>query len=100
LASFLPYQRDQNSTKVKLAMKIGGTYRLHEIDASRWKKWAKEADLSPDRVIGIVQLTVQEILKSINPVETAIREHHDSPFLRKLGDAIHHNAARCGAKMF
>jgi serine/threonine-protein kinase HipA len=52
LASFLPYQRDKNSTKVKLAMKIGGTYRLHEIDASRWGKWAQEASLTPDRVIG------------------------------------------------
>lgn len=95
LASFLPYQRDPNSTKVKLAMKIGGTYRLHEIDAARWKKWAEEADLLPDGVIEIVQQTVQGILKSIRPVEAAIRGDHDSPFLRKLGDAIKHRAARC-----
>jgi len=55
LASWLPYERDANSTKVKLAMKIGGTYRLHQIDAARWNQLAVEADLPPDWVTAYVQ---------------------------------------------
>ena len=95
LASFLPYQRDPNSTKVKLAMKIGGTYRLHEIDASHWEKWAEEVDLAPERVIRIVRLTVQGVMDSLDLVEETIREENDSPFIQKLTDVINHRAARC-----
>ena len=36
----------------------------------------------PERVIGIVRLTVHGILKSIDSVEEAIREENDSPFLQ------------------
>ncbi len=95
LASFLPYQRDPKSSKVKLAMKIGGTYRLHQIDTAHWEKWAEEVDLVPERVIEIVRLTVQGIVKSIAPVEEAIREENDSAFLQKLAEVIKHRATRC-----
>ena len=100
LASFLPYQRDANSTKVKLAMKIGGTYRLHEIDATRWKKWALEGDLlTPEGVVEIVQLTVQEVLKSIGTLEAEIYQEYHSKFVGKLADAIKSRAIRCAELM-
>jgi serine/threonine-protein kinase HipA len=41
LASALPYAATQ-ARKLKLAMKIGGKYRLHEIGAHQWHKLAHE----------------------------------------------------------
>lgn len=95
LASFLPYQRDPRSTKVKLAMKIGGSYRLHEINAESWRKWADETELWPEGVIEIVQLTAQGILNSIDPVEAVISEDQDSPFVQILGNLIRQRAGLC-----
>lgn len=100
LASFLPYQRDANSTKVKLAMKIGGSYRLHEIDATRWKKWASEGDLlMPEGVIEIVQITVHQILESIAFLEAEMLQEHASLFIGKLADAVKNRASRCAELM-
>lgn len=41
IASFLPYV-GHGLRKLKLAMKIGGTYRLREIGVHAWDKLAKE----------------------------------------------------------
>ena len=46
IASFLPYAQ-HGIRKLTLAMKIGGTYRLHEIGAHAWDKLALE--LGTDR---------------------------------------------------
>lgn len=95
LASFLPYQRDPNSTKVKLAMKIGGSYRLHEIDAAHWRKWALEAELTPGWVEAHVQALVQAVSESLQATKNLVAEAHDSPFLEKLTVAIAERATRC-----
>ncbi len=99
LASWLPYERDANSTKVKLAMKIGGTYRLHQIDAARWDQLAVEADLPPYWVIANVQTLVQAVIESLEPTRDLIAETNDSPFLHKLADAIADRARKCAEIM-
>jgi serine/threonine-protein kinase HipA len=97
LASWLPYERDANSTKVKLAMKIGGTYRLHQIDAASWGKWGEEAGLFPGLVKANVQTLIQAVIESIEPTRKAVAETNDSPFLHKLADAIAERAEKCFA---
>jgi serine/threonine-protein kinase HipA len=49
IASILPYAGKQ-LRKTKLAMKIGGKYRLMEIGAYQWDKLARELKLAPDQV--------------------------------------------------
>ena len=95
VASFLPYQRDPGSTKVKLAMKIGGTYRLHQIEAAHWKKWADEAGLSPNRVKAAVETLIQGVIGSLEATRCGIAETNDSAFLHKLADAIAERARQC-----
>jgi serine/threonine-protein kinase HipA len=49
IASILPYAGNQ-LRKAKLAMKIGGKYRLTEIGAYQWGKLARDLKLEPDRI--------------------------------------------------
>lgn len=99
LASFLPYQRDPNSTKVKLAMKIGGTYRLHQIDGLHWKAWALEAGLDPGMVVESVRLTIKGVLASLDATRELVSKTHDVPFLKKLTNAISERARHCAEIM-
>lgn len=99
VASFLPYQRDLGSTKVKLAMKIGGTYRLHQIEARHWNKWAEEADLSPDRVKAAVETLIHGVIELVETTRSVIAQTNDSPFLHKLADALAERARKCAAIM-
>ena len=99
LASWLPYERDPNSTKVKLAMKIGGTYRLHEIDGDRWRKWADEAELDPQWVLACVETLVAAVADSVFKVRDHIAETHDVPFLHELARRIAERAEACGAML-
>lgn len=87
LASWLPYERDQNSSKVKLAMKIGGSYRLHEINFESWKRWASEAKLDTAWVTAQVRTTIERILQFIPATRDLIYEEDDG-FLTKLSQLI------------
>ena len=95
LASWLPYERDANSTKVKLAMKIGGTYRLHEIDGERWRKWAEEADLNPVWVKSCVLTLAEKVEKSVDSVKDSITQTQDVPFVHELSRLIIERARFC-----
>ena len=99
LASYLPYQRDPKSTKVKLAMKIGGTYQLHQIRGGHWKKWAVEAGLTPDLVMTLVETLIQGVMEALEPTREAVAAINDSPFLRELTDRIAGHARRCADAM-
>lgn len=99
LASFLPYQADPKSTHVKLAMKIGGSYRLHQIDASRWRAWALEAGLSPEGVVEVVLLTINRISESLDATRAMVAATNDVPFLHALVDVIAERVRKCAQAM-
>jgi len=54
IASVLPYATGRER-KLKLAMKIGGKYRLHEIGPEQWRALAVELSLDPGAVRDSVQ---------------------------------------------
>lgn len=95
LASWLPYERDSHSTKVKLAMKIGGTYRLHEIDGKRWRKWAEEAGQDPLWVMACVATLVTHVADSVDKVRDDIAETRDGPFPHELTRLIAERTKVC-----
>jgi len=99
LASWLPYERDPHSTKVKLAMKIGGTYRLHEIDGERWRKWAEEAGLDPAWVKACVLTLVEAVASSIGATREALEKSNGSGFVPKLAHSITERANKCAEIM-
>ncbi len=49
IASILPYGQG-DTKKVKLAMKIGGDYKISQIGLREWQKFARETHLDADRV--------------------------------------------------
>lgn len=59
IASILPY--DQVDTKkIKLAMKIGGDYKVSQIGLREWQKFARETHLDADKVRGaLVDMAAQ-----------------------------------------
>lgn len=99
LASWLPYERDIRSTKVKLAMKIGGTYRLHEIDGKRWRRWAEETDQDPLWVMACVETLVGNIIESVDKVRDHIAESHEVAFLNEITKWIAERARKCKAAL-
>ncbi len=54
IASVLPYP-DFHPRQIRLAMKIGGEYRLHDIGLRQWQKLAKEARVDVAALIARVQ---------------------------------------------
>lgn len=53
VASFLP-DAEHGTRKLKLAMKIGGRYRLHEIGAHQWTKLARDLGRDPAELTGAI----------------------------------------------
>jgi serine/threonine-protein kinase HipA len=60
LASLLPYPQF-NVHKTRLAMKLGGEYRLKYINRSSWQALAKEVRLPAEELIGRVRELAREL---------------------------------------
>lgn len=99
VASFLPYRKDPKSTHLKLAMKTGGSYRIHQIGAAQWRKWALEADLSPEHVMVLVSTLVERLTEALEPTRDAVAQTNPSPFLHQLAHQISERARICAGAM-
>lgn len=84
---------------LQLASKIGGSYRLHEIDVAHWEKWAVEAGLSFSWVKSHVETLIRSVMDSLEPTRDAIAGKNDSPFLQKLADSIAESTRKCAELM-
>lgn len=95
LISNLPYQRDPKSKDNKLAMKIGGTYKLREINSERWNKWLAEAGLSTDWTYAAIRLVVEMVQEHADETRSLLGSDRDHPFVIDLVGRILENARRC-----
>jgi serine/threonine-protein kinase HipA len=50
IASTLPYD-DFHAPKVRVAMKVGGYYKIASIGRGAWRRFATDAGLDPDQLI-------------------------------------------------
>ena len=89
-----------NAHKLKLAMKIGGSYRLRDIDRRRWQAFAREAHVDDAALIARARAMAKAL-----PVEfarlrkQAVREGLTHPVLERLQQAFEQQAARCAASL-
>jgi len=98
LASALPYAGTQ-SRKLKLAMKIGGKYRLYEIGAYQWEKLARELKLPADRVQASVTRMTSAMADLASDVLRQERQRGLShPILAKLAKALVERARQVAAR--
>jgi serine/threonine-protein kinase HipA len=97
IASALPYF-EHELRKLKLAMKVGGKYRLREIGRYQWGKLATELGLQPVRVLDRVMTMTREVERRAIPLAERLREEGlRHPVLRKLAKAIRGRARECAS---
>lgn len=94
VASILPYGFDLQ--KAKLAMKIGGVYRLRDIGPREWAKLATGLRLKPDelvdRVRGMATGFSDQVADMRRDAEKAGLSH---PLIARLADQLVERAKRC-----
>lgn len=98
VASMLPY--DEHVPKLKLAMKVGGEYRLGAIDGRHWRRTAELLGLAPDTVVGRVAVVVDGVAEALalaadDPEVVAL----GSTLPQRLVDRVADRAADCRASL-
>lgn len=88
VASILPYT-DAALRRTKLAMSIGGKYKVNEIGSVEWRKFADEMKVAPE----VVQQSLRRIVAAIPDAAATVRraaEHDglDRGVVRKLAGAL------------
>ncbi len=73
IASILPYDR-VDLQKVKMAMKIGGEYKLTHIGLRQWQKFAREMRIEPDKLIELLLSMAKKIPDEVNAARVRARE--------------------------
>jgi serine/threonine-protein kinase HipA len=99
VASILAYS-NFDPKKARLAMKIGGRYRLHEIGLREWRKLAMELRLEPDSVVSRAR-TMAERLPDVLSTEMSDAERSGlrHPVLSRLADALVERARECNRRL-
>jgi serine/threonine-protein kinase HipA len=95
LASILPY-RAPSLLRVKLAMKIGGEYRLSNIGLRNWQKLATELRLDEAALIDRVRAMTKTLPDTVTDVQgTTEGEGLSHETISKLADRLKTRAATC-----
>lgn len=95
LASALPYP-DMPEQKLKLAMKVGDSYRLRDVLRRNWERFAEEVRLPPAQVVERVASLASRLPKKVAAVRAqAAEEGLDHPILDRLAKVLPERARRC-----
>lgn len=99
VASALPYSEPQFQ-KLKLAMKIGGKYRLRDIGVHEWSKLATQLGLDRDVIIDTARNAAQALPDLVTDiVKAASREGWRVRLVERLADAVRRRAIQCSAEV-
>lgn len=95
VASILPYE-DVDFRKIKLAMKIGGEYKLGEIGLRQWHKFAREARLDAEQLLDPLMAMAKQLPDQVDAARARARkEGLDAPILDRLVEQLAGRAAEC-----
>jgi serine/threonine-protein kinase HipA len=95
IASMLPYD-DVDLQKMKLAMKIGGKYKLSQIGAREWRKFARETRVDAEKVIAGMSLLAETLPDKLSDVcATAQAEGLDNAIIKRLAAKLIERAKDC-----
>jgi serine/threonine-protein kinase HipA len=93
VASVLPYP-DINIEKAKVSMKIGGEYRLRNIQPRHWRKLAAELKLDPDKTLRRVSELAGQLADHVSTVkQQMVSEGLKHPIIPRLAEAVAKRAA-------
>ncbi|MGY3695899.1 serine/threonine-protein kinase HipA [Bradyrhizobium sp. USDA 3240] len=95
VASILPYD-DVDLQKMKLAMKVGGEYRLAQIGAREWQKFARETRFDAEKVIAGLNSLAELLPDNVSDVCTAAQaEGLDNVIIERLSAKLIERAKEC-----
>jgi serine/threonine-protein kinase HipA len=93
VASVLPYP-DINIEKAKVSMKIGGEYRLRNIQPRHWRKLAAELKLDPDKTLRRVSELAGQFADHVSTVkQQMVSEGLKHPIIPRLAEVVTKRAA-------
>lgn len=95
LVSALPYD-DMQFQKLKLAMKIGSHYRVRDIGARDWHRFADDARVDPEELVGRIIELAERLPQEAATVHAEMRNEglgHD--VLDRLADRLTSRARDC-----
>jgi serine/threonine-protein kinase HipA len=96
LASAIPYPRQIDLPKARLAMKIGSTYRLRDIHRRHWETCARDLRLPAASLIGRMEEMIVRIQQALPTVAHALeREGISHPVIEALVDGIAGHTRQC-----
>jgi serine/threonine-protein kinase HipA len=84
--------------RIKLAMKIGGHYRLENIALRHWEAWAKTAGLSDEAIVARIREMCMQLPDAVRAVSRKMKEEGlNHPIVDRLTDNLTKRANRIGA---
>jgi serine/threonine-protein kinase HipA len=96
VASILPYDKI-DLRKIKLAMKVGGEYKLSLIGLRQWQKFAREARIDADKLIETLIAMSQQLPDEAKAAEARAREEGlAEPVVTRLVTQLIERAGGCG----
>ncbi len=99
LASAYAYRRF-DPHKLKLAMKIGSSYRIRELDRRRWQTLARECRIDESPLIARAKHMAAAIPDEFAALrKQAAREGLKHPAIERLQLALRQETARCAARL-
>jgi serine/threonine-protein kinase HipA len=94
IASILPYDFDLQ--RVRLAMKIGGKYRLRDIGLRQWHQLASELRMDRDKIIRRTHDLAANLLDVLPTIgNEAKKDGLDHPLIKKLSVKLEERAHHC-----
>jgi serine/threonine-protein kinase HipA len=99
VASILPYGKF-DKRKVKLAMKIGGEYKLDQIGLRQWEKLAREIHLDVDALLARLRAMVKQLPDEVSAAQTLARKQDlEAPLLERLAAQLIERARECSRQL-
>jgi len=95
VASILPYD-EFDLRKVKLAMKIGGEYKLTQIGLREWQKFAREVRVDADELLERLMAMAKQLPDEVSVARTRAREEGlKSVIIERLATQLVARAGEC-----
>jgi serine/threonine-protein kinase HipA len=96
IASILPYDFDLQ--RVRLAMRVGGEYRLRDIGPRQWQRLAVELRLDGNALLERIHDLARALPDYVTSIgRVAEQEGLDHPLIARLSDALIERARHCAS---
>jgi serine/threonine-protein kinase HipA len=95
IASILPYD-EFDLRKIKLAMKIGGEYKLTHIGLREWQKFAREMRVDADEMIERLMAMAKQLPDEVSAASTRARDEGlKNVIIERLATQLVARASEC-----